>query len=244
MPKDMETSESDKDDERAVGCWSDVAVLYLHGVSGNRGKFKRVESYKMLLDIGCTVLAIDYRGFGDSSQEVSLCETSVVEDSLAAMQWLHTWGKKRILVWGHSMGGAIACQVLTRWKQPLLGLVLDSTFDKLATVVHRLLESKGNGLQKLLSPLMPISLLLKLSDLVFASDSVIVGIDAPILQLHAEDDRVIPLDLAMNLYNTAVDAGKTNIKLEVFKADRGLGHGKIYSAKELPTILNAFFCKQ
>ena len=49
------------DEKRAGSCWSDVAVLYLHGVSGNRAKFKRVESYKMLLDIGCTVLAVDYR---------------------------------------------------------------------------------------------------------------------------------------------------------------------------------------
>ena len=40
----------------------------------------------------------------------------------------------------------------------------------------RLLESKGNSLQKLLSPLMPVSLLLQLSDLVFASDAVIGGI--------------------------------------------------------------------
>ena len=70
----------------------------------------------------------------------------------------------------------------------------------------RLLESKGSTLQKLLSPLTPVSLLLKLSDLVFASDGVIgwivIGllklclcyrspgrIDAPVLQLHAEDDR-------------------------------------------------------
>ena len=59
LPKDVESS--DDGDERTVGCWSDVAVLYLHGVSGNRGKFKRVESYRRLLDIGCTVLAIDYR---------------------------------------------------------------------------------------------------------------------------------------------------------------------------------------
>ena len=60
LPKDVESSD-DSYDERTVGCWSDVAVLYLHGVSGNRGKFKRVESYRRLLDIGCTVLAIDYR---------------------------------------------------------------------------------------------------------------------------------------------------------------------------------------
>ena len=37
-------------------------------------------------------------------------------------------------------------QVLTRWKEPLLGLVLDSTFDKLATEVHRfpLVRPKGH----------------------------------------------------------------------------------------------------
>ena len=28
-------------------------------------------------------------------------------------------------------------QMLTRWREPLLGLVLDSTFDNLATAVHR-----------------------------------------------------------------------------------------------------------
>ena len=56
LPKDVGGA-SDSDS----ACLSDVAVLYLHGVSGNRGKFKRVESYKMLLGIGCTVLAIDYR---------------------------------------------------------------------------------------------------------------------------------------------------------------------------------------
>ena len=61
LPKDVGGA-SDSDEKRvARSCWSDVAVLYLHGVSGNRGKFKRVESYKMLLGIGCTVLAIDYR---------------------------------------------------------------------------------------------------------------------------------------------------------------------------------------
>ena len=125
-----------------------------------------------------------------------------------------------------------------------MGLVLDSTFDRLANAVQRfakfglsnwfdiaccfkfrkticlhifrLLANKGNSLQRLLSPLMPVSVLLQLSDLVFASDLVIGGffylnftadifvnlpffipsslpvrIDAPVLQLHAEDDRSI-----------------------------------------------------
>ena len=115
---------------------------------------------------------------------------------------------------------------------------------------------------------MPVSLLLQLSDLVFASDSVIGGntlyygcipIDSVnlrknrcasvtvtcrrrqvlchttylrfwslgilnILKLESFMDievlmmmvRVIPLDLAMNLHKAAVDAGKTNIKMQVW----------------------------
>ena len=53
-PKVLESSDNTR-------LWNDVAVLYLHGVSGNRGKFKRVEAYRMLLNLGATVLAIDYR---------------------------------------------------------------------------------------------------------------------------------------------------------------------------------------
>ena len=86
-----------------------------------------------------------------------------------------------------------------------MGVVLDSTFDRLANAVQRfamfgvpnwfhiaccfkfrindqqyvcifrLLANKGNSLQRLLSPLMPVSALLQLSDLVFASDLVIGG---------------------------------------------------------------------
>ena len=84
-----------------------------------------------------------------------------------------------------------------------MGLVLDSTFDRLANAVQRfakfglsnwfdiaccfkfrkticlhifrLLANKGNSLQRLLSPLMPVSVLLQLSDLVFASDLVLGG---------------------------------------------------------------------
>jgi len=122
-----------------------------------------------------------------------------------------------------------------------MGVVLDSTFDRLANAVQRLLVNKGNSLQRLLSPLMPVSVVLQLSDLVFASDLVIGRIDPPVLQLHAEDDRVVPLDLAMNLNRAAVNAGKTNIKMQVFTSDRELGHGKIYSAKDLPTIITNFF---
>ena len=43
--------------------------------------------YKLLIKLGYYVLAIDYRGFGDSSP-VTLAEKTVVEDARAALSWI------------------------------------------------------------------------------------------------------------------------------------------------------------
>ena len=67
---------------------SDTVVLYLHGNAHNRGQAHRVSLYKILLRLGYYVLAVDYRGYGDSSP-VGLAETTVAEDARAALTWIH-----------------------------------------------------------------------------------------------------------------------------------------------------------
>ena len=62
-------------------------ILYLHGNSYNRSQSHRVGLYKLLIKLGYYVLAIDYRGFGDSSP-VKLSETTAVEDARAALSWI------------------------------------------------------------------------------------------------------------------------------------------------------------
>src|ERR1043165_10259631 len=62
-------------------------------------------------DLGFSVLAIDYRGFGASTDELP-SEIGVIEDAAAAWRWLgerHP-GMPRY-VFGHSLGGAIAVQL-------------------------------------------------------------------------------------------------------------------------------------
>ena len=86
-------------------------ILYLHGISNNRGYDHRVGLYKVLLACGYRVLAVDYRGFGDSS-DVTVTEETVVEDARVAICWL---GEKlrdidQFMVWGHSLGATIACR--------------------------------------------------------------------------------------------------------------------------------------
>ncbi len=62
-------------------------VLYLHGNSMNRAAPWRIAAYSALTSrIDANVVAIDYRGFGDSTGTPS--EEGLVEDAYTAYQWI------------------------------------------------------------------------------------------------------------------------------------------------------------
>lgn len=56
------------------------------------------------------------------------------------------------------------------------------------------------------------------------------------LILHAEDDHIIPLNLARKLRDSAVTA-KRDVLLKEFDASHNFHHKFIYRADELPGIL-------
>ena len=111
---------------------SSTLVVYLHGNSMDRGFGHRVALYQVLLKLGWAVLAVDYRSYGDSSR-VRLSEQTVVEDGVAVLSWLEErLGPQppQVLLWGHSLGTAIATQALVRANYSgVAGLVLESPFN-------------------------------------------------------------------------------------------------------------------
>jgi uncharacterized protein len=83
------------------------AVLYLHGTRWSlTGQVFRLEQ---LRDFGFSVLAIDYRGFGESDGDQP-SERTVYEDAHAAWDWLvaRQPDPARRFIYGHSLGGAVA----------------------------------------------------------------------------------------------------------------------------------------
>ena len=71
--------------------------------------------------MGLHVLAIDYRGYGDSSW-VSPSQTSMVEDAKVALEWLqnHSQSDAQLFVWGHSLGTGVTsklCSLLCLEKE-------------------------------------------------------------------------------------------------------------------------------
>lgn len=85
------------------------AILFLHGNAATRAFSARVRHYQGFSSrLGANVLAIDYRGFADSTGQPS--EAGLVSDARSAFDWLVAHGKRAedILIVGHSLGTGVA----------------------------------------------------------------------------------------------------------------------------------------
>jgi len=79
-------------------------ILYLHGISGSRYNTHRLELYRVLQSLDFHVLAVDYRGYADSS-DVILSEQGVATDAKAVFSYIKTHSNRsKIIIWGHSLG--------------------------------------------------------------------------------------------------------------------------------------------
>lgn len=68
-----------------------------------RASTHRLSLYKRIRSLGSHIIALDYRGYGDSSGKPS--ERGLVKDALLAYDFIRTvapWAK--VYIWGHSLG--------------------------------------------------------------------------------------------------------------------------------------------
>ena len=178
------------------------AILYLHGVRWNlTGQLFRIEQLHAL---GFSVLAIDYRGFGQSQGDLP-SEATVYEDARIAwerFQVLQPDPSKR-LIYGHSLGGAVAIDLAADLAAqaknnhapvPVRGLVIESTFTSLGDAVA---EVADNNL-----PVnwLPVRWLLSQK---FDSIDKIADIHMPLLLVHGLDDNYVPPRFSEQLFDAA-----------------------------------------
>lgn len=171
-------------------------LLYLHGARWNlTGSVTRIERWRKL---GFHVLAIDYRGFGKSTQ-ASPSEQLAYEDAEAAWDYLERTepGRPRYIV-GHSLGGAIAAELATR-RPDASGLVLEATFTSIRDMV-------GQTAWRFV----PVGLVLTQE---FDTLSKVPRLRLPTLIVHGTSDRIVPYEMGERLYAAAAGP-KRFIKVE------------------------------
>jgi len=158
-------------------------VLYFQGNAGALDL--RVGRFQWLVEDGTGLLALCYRGYGGSSGKPS--EQGLIRDAIAAYEFAAArYAPSHIVLWGESLGTAVAIALAAEHK--VGGLILDAPFTSIADV--------GAAVY----PFVPVRWLIKHP---FRSDLRIARVIAPVLVLHGERDRVVPIRFGERLYALA-----------------------------------------
>jgi uncharacterized protein len=139
-------------------------------------------------ELGFSVLAIDYRGFGKSTPGLP-SEDMAYEDARAAWDWLAAkYGKRPRYIFGHSLGGAIAIDLAAKVDDER-GTIVEGTFTSIPDVASSM---KWGWL--------PIGPLITQR---FESVHKVAQIGSPLLVVHGDSDRLIDSELGRKLYEAA-----------------------------------------
>jgi fermentation-respiration switch protein FrsA (DUF1100 family) len=186
-----ETVELATDDGETLHSWfvpapdATATVLFFHGNAGNISH--RMGYLSMFYRLGYNTFIIDYRGYGQSSGVPS--ESGTYRDAQAA--WQYVTVKKGIapsgiVLFGESLGGAVAAWLATR-KEPGL-LVLASAFTSVADMGAKLY------------PFLPVRLLSR-----FDYDTLryLQSVTCPVFVAHSPQDEIVPFTQGQALYEAA-----------------------------------------
>lgn len=158
-----------------------ASALFCHGNTGNLTISADIIPH--LLTAGLSVLFFDYRGYGKSSGRTTY--RGVLADGVTAARFHDTIRPKelRSILYGFSLGGAVAAQVIKR--HPFDALILQSTFTSLTNIT------------RVLYPRIPMHLL---AGGLFDTIGVIRKLDVPLLVMHGTNDEVVPFAMAHELF--------------------------------------------
>ena len=158
-------------------------ILFFHGNAGNISRgVKRMYFFK---NMGFNVFAPDYRGYGISEGSVEK-ESDLYADALASWCFLTdslNVPEQKIIIWGWSLGGAVAADLASRVE--CKALVMESTFTNMVDMASRVLW------------MLPYKILIRFP---FRSDLRLAEVSEPVLFFHSRLDKVVPFGQGQKLH--------------------------------------------
>ena len=159
------------------------AIIYFHGngdvLAAQVGRFQ-----KLTAD-GNGLIAVSYRGYAGSSGAPS--EQGLLQDAAAAYSFAKArYDARQIVLWGFSLGTGVATALAA--ENAVQKLVLEAPYSSMADVAAYHFSY------------VPVRWLLKDQ---FRSDLRIPRAAAPLLIMHGDRDRTIPVRLGQRLFDLA-----------------------------------------
>ncbi len=149
-------------------------VFFLHGNGGNLQSWTRgVDFYRQ---VNYDLFIIDYRGYGKSTGRIESEEQLHADMRVAWDLVAGEYADKPIVLYGRSLGTALATKLATEVDTELLVLV--SPFQNMLSMAHGRYPFVPSGILRY----------------PFPTDDLIGDVTAPILLVHGDRDRFIPLE--------------------------------------------------
>jgi len=179
-------------------------IFFLHGNGGNLDSWTtNVDYYQR---VNYDLFIFDYRGYGKSTGYIE-SEKQLHDDVRAAWEKVAPrYPEKPIVIYGRSLGAALAAKLATDVKSDLLILV--SPFSSMVAMARQQYPFLPEWLVRY--PL--------------RTDEVIAGIQVPTVFVHGDQDRFIPLSHSHELRKLATSTAKLLII-------KGAGHNNIHDFK-------------
>jgi uncharacterized protein len=172
-----------------IGAWhvppqdNKPVIVYFHGNGGSL-RF-RVPRFRKLIDAGIGLLALEYRGYGDSAGSPS--EQGLIADGQAAYAFAAAhYPTQQLVLWGESLGSAVAIAVAA--EHPVGRIILEAPFTSAVAL----------GAEHYWY--LPVRLLMKDQ---FRSDIRIGKVTAPLIIIHGVHDRIVPYAMGERLFDLA-----------------------------------------
>lgn len=159
-------------------------LLYFHGNGGSLAN--RAERIRKYMELGRGVFMMTYRGYGGSSGWPS--ERANVADALRAYDALAASGVAAddIILYGESIGTGVAVQVAG--KRDVAGIILDAPYTSVLDVAT------------MFYPYLPVRMFLRDR---YETIAHLPKVAAPLLIVHGEADRVIPVEMGRAVFRAA-----------------------------------------
>ena len=165
-------------------------LLYLHGTF--RDLYYNYPKMLAIRDAGFSVLGVEYRGWGESTQLVPSEESIYADAELGWRELVRRQPDPKLrVIYGHSLGGAVAVDLAAKKADPAGygGLIVESTFT--------------SALDLAAATSIFAAPFAWLGGWGFDAQAKIAAVRAPVLVLHGTDDDTVPVGLGRRLFDAA-----------------------------------------
>lgn len=200
---DFQASDGNHDRAWFVPPTNGAVIVFVHGLGGNRANL--LPNAAILHQAGFGAMLIDLRSHGESEGELATFGLSEVNDVRGAVQWLEARGDWRLGILGQSMGASTT--MLSAAAIPELQAVVEECgFTSMS-------DNISSGVRELAHlPPFPFAPLIQMwgeqqsgfdIDAVRPVDAVPKIAPRPLLIVHGDEDRLVPVENAHAIFAAA-----------------------------------------